>query len=81
MIRHKRVELAAEVYDRASADDIGQALSAVGRELVTKCATKSVRAMSNPRIVSTVWGLVSAEGIEFPRKRTFNNIESNGWQL
>jgi integrase len=31
---HKKVELAAEVYDRASSTDIGQALHAVGKQLL-----------------------------------------------
>jgi hypothetical protein len=30
---HKKVELAAEVYDRASSTDIGQALHVVGKQL------------------------------------------------
>ena len=33
VVGHKSVELAAEVYDRASAADIGQALSDVGKLL------------------------------------------------
>jgi hypothetical protein len=31
---HKKVELAAEVYDRASSTDIGQALQVVGKQLL-----------------------------------------------
>jgi integrase len=31
---HKKVELAAEVYDRASSTDIGQALHVVGKQLL-----------------------------------------------
>jgi integrase len=33
VVGHKSVEMAAEVYDRASAADIGQALSLVGKQL------------------------------------------------
>ena len=33
-VGHKKVELAAEVYDRASSTDIGQALHVVGRQLL-----------------------------------------------
>jgi integrase len=34
VLGYKRVELAAEVYDRASAADIGQALCSVGAEML-----------------------------------------------
>jgi hypothetical protein len=34
VVGHKSVELAAEVYDRGSAADIGQALSVVGKQLL-----------------------------------------------
>jgi integrase len=34
VVGHKSVELAAEVYDRASSDDMGQALSLVGKQLL-----------------------------------------------
>jgi integrase len=34
VVGHKSVEMAAEVYDRASAADIGQALSLVGKQLL-----------------------------------------------
>ena len=38
-------------------------------------------AMNNPRKLSTVWGLVSAEGIESALKRTFNKMQSSGRQF
>ena len=40
---HKKVELAAEVYDRASSTDIGQALHVVGKQLLPTVLPKSVR--------------------------------------
>jgi integrase len=36
VVGHKSVELAAEVYDRASSADIGQALSLAGKQLLPK---------------------------------------------
>jgi methylmalonyl-CoA mutase cobalamin-binding subunit len=43
VVGHKNVELAPEVYDRASAADIGRALGLVGTELLpTVLPTESV---------------------------------------
>jgi hypothetical protein len=41
VVGHKSVELAAEVYDRASAADIGQALCDVGKQLLQNVLQKT----------------------------------------
>jgi hypothetical protein len=41
VVGHKSVALAAEVYDRASAADIAQALSGVGKQLLQNVLQKT----------------------------------------
>ena len=55
VVGHKRVELASEVYDRATLDEKRQALGVVGREL--GAVTDSGKTLARKE-------LVSAEGIE-----------------
>jgi hypothetical protein len=44
-VGRRSVKLAAEVYDRASAADIGQALSDVGKQLLQNVPTKNFDAI------------------------------------